>query len=435
MARIPFFAALASLLFCGVATAAERPNIIVFLADDLGIECVESYGGLSYKTPNIDRLAASGMRFTHCFADPYCSPSRAQLLTGRYPLHNGIPRVIFLPDQHREFLDPAKETSVAKLLKNAGYATAMAGKWQLSFLEERDTIRDHGFDEYQAWQIFDNGKKTSRYASPTMRQNGEVISTPGGYGPDENLAFVTDFIERHQDEPFLVYYACLLPHWPWEPTPDSDVPLSAGKGDGDPKYMKDMVSYLDKQVGAVAATLDRLNLRDNTVLIFVADNGTDQRLKTEWTDGSVERLIPGGKSHMTDTGTRVPMIVSWPGTIQAGSVNNDLVDLSDLLPTLVELGNADPSPQPINGVSFAPQLRGETGQPRTWIHVQKESQRHVRNREFILNNQGKLRPVVEYGLKPAQPISPDSSEAAEAAQQQLKAALKEAATFGKSAKP
>ncbi|TWT38525.1 sulfatase-like hydrolase/transferase [Blastopirellula retiformator] len=414
-----------------VAAADDRPNIVLFLADDLGIECVESYGGISYKTPNIDRLAKSGMRFTHCFADPYCSPSRAQLLTGRYPLHNGIPRVIYLPDRHREFLDPAKETSLAKLLQASGYATAMAGKWQLSFLEERDTIAAHGFDEYQAWQIFNGGQKTSRYANPTMRQNGKVVSTPGGYGPDENLAFVTDFIERHQDEPFFVYYACLLPHWPWEPTPDSEDALSAGKGDGDPKYMTDMVSYLDKQVGQVEQTLDRLGLRDDTILIFVADNGTDQRLFTNWTDGMVQRRIPGGKSHMTDTGTRVPLIVSWPGHVKPDRVNNNLVDLSDLLPTLVELTGAQQSPNPINGVSFAAQLRGESGTPRSWIHVQKEQQRHVRNDLFILNNQGKLRPIVEYGLKPAAAISPDSSPAAKASHAQLKSALKEAATFSK----
>ncbi|MCC9606663.1 sulfatase-like hydrolase/transferase [Blastopirellula sp. JC732] len=435
MIRALLFALSISLLLPTLASAADRPNIVLFLADDLGIECVESYGGLSYKTPNIDRLAKSGMRFTHCFADPYCSPSRAQLLTGRYPLHNGIPRVIFLPDQHREFLDPAKETSVAKLLKEAGYATAMAGKWQLSFLEERDTIAAHGFDEYQAWQIFNKGAKTSRYANPTMRQNGEVVSTPGGYGPDENLAFVTDFIERHQDQPFFVYYACLLPHWPWEPTPDSKDPLTAGKGDGDPKYMADMVSYLDKQVGQVAATLDRLGLRDNTILIFVADNGTDQRLVTNWTDGSIERRIPGGKSHMTDTGTRVPLIVSWPGKVKAGSVNNDLVDLSDLLPTLIELANAKASPQPINGVSFAAQLRGETGTPRTWIHVQKENQRHVRNEQFILNNQGKLRPIVEYGLKEPKPVSPDSSAEAKESHAQLQEAMNAAETFGKRSAP
>jgi len=409
-----------------------RPNFFVFLVDDLGIDAVAVYGGRSYKTPNIDKLAAGGMRFTHCFACPYCSPSRAQILTGRYPMHNGIPRVIYLPNRHREFLDPARETTVARLLKDAGYATVAAGKWQLSFLDRRDTIHDHGFDEYQMWQIFEGERKTSRYANPTMRQNSRVISDElvGRYGPDVNLAFVTDFIERHRHQPFFVYYACLLPHWPWEPTPDSGVPLQPLAGRGDPKYMPDMVAYLDKQVGQVVATLERLGLRENTVLIFVADNGSDQHLVTTWSDGVVTRRIPGGKGTMTDTGSRVPLIVNWPGRIKAGAINSDLVDLSDFLPTLAELAGAQLPSRPINGVSFAPQLLGKPGRPRSWVHVQMDAARHVRDRAYILNANDRLRPVVNYGLGPANPIDPESSAEAREAHRRLTAAMKQAEELG-----
>ena len=186
-------------------TPTEQPNFVIVVANDLGMECIGGYGGRSYQTPHIDRLLAAGMQFSHCFSNPYCSLSRGQLLTGRYPLHNGIKRVIFDPKQHREFLDPAHERSFANQLRDAGYATAMAGKWQLSFLEERDTIHDFGFDEYQACQIWVKGTKTSRYAQPTMRQN-EVVLGPNQlapYGPDANLAFLTDFIQRKNTSCFV----------------------------------------------------------------------------------------------------------------------------------------------------------------------------------------------------------------------------------------
>lgn len=405
--------------------AAERPpNVVVIVADDLGLEGVQSYGGLSYKTPNIDALAAQGIRFTHCFSNPLCSPSRAQLLTGRYPFRNGITRVIYQPENHREFLDPTQETSFATLLKKAGYATAIAGKWQVSFLHERDTLNAHGFDEYQMWQIFHEGKKTSRYADPTMRQNGKVLQAElqGKYGPDVNVAFLIDFMRRHKDEPFLVYYTALLPHYPWEPTPDSEVPLQAAEGDGNPKYMPDMVAYLDKQVGQLVAALEELKLRDNTLVLFVADNGTDRRITSRWTNGMVTRNVPGGKGTMTDAGTRVPLIANWPGVIAAGKVNDDLVDLSDLLPTLVELTGASLPAKPIDGRSFLPQLRGEPGNPRSWIHVQDKQQRYLRNRDYILTWQGQLRPVVETGQPKAAAIKPPYDPQQEQARTQLKKA-------------
>ncbi|WP_158262397.1 MULTISPECIES: sulfatase-like hydrolase/transferase [Pirellulaceae] len=418
---LPLFTFLITTCLVSLGQSAERPpNVLVIVADDLGLECVQSYGGLSYQTPNIDALAEKGMRFTHCFSNPLCSPSRAQLLTGRYPFRNGITRVIYQPENHREFLDPTQETSFATLLKKAGYATAIAGKWQVSFLHERDTLNAHGFDEYQMWQIFHDGQKTSRYANPTMRQNGKVLQAElkGKYGPDANVAFLIDFMRRHKDEPFLAYYTALLPHYPWEPTPDSEEPLRAADGDGDKKYMPDMVAYLDKQVGQLVAALDELKLRDKTLVIFVADNGTDRRITSKWSNGIETRNAVGGKGTMTDAGTRVPLVANWPGVIAAGKVNHDLIDLSDLLPTLVELTGASLPAKPIDGRSFLPQLRGEPGDPRSWIHVQDKQQRYVRNRDFIFTWQQQLRPVVETGQPKAATIkSPYNASQAEAAQQ------------------
>ncbi|MBA2117230.1 sulfatase-like hydrolase/transferase [Bremerella alba] len=415
-----------SLLIPVLAQAEDRlPNLVVIMADDLGIEGVGAYGGQSYKTPHLDALASGGMRFTHCFANPVCSPTRAQVLTGRYPFRNGIPRIIYLPDEHREFLDPNRETSFATLLKQKGYATVMAGKWQLSFLNERDLLADHGFDQSQMWQIFHNGEKTSRYANPTMRQNGKVLQKElqGGYGPAANVDFLIDFMRQHQEQPFLVYYTALLPHYPWEPTPHSEKPLKPANGVGDKKYMKDMVEYLDSQVGQIVDALEDMKLRDNTLILFTGDNGCDQRIVSTWTDGTVTRQVHGGKATMTDRGTRVPLIANWPGTIEAGKVNSDLVDLSDIMPTLLELAHTPKPKQTLDGRSFAPQLLGQAGHPRQWIHAQYGNKRLVRNQDYMLLGGSVLRPVVDFGLPTGKAIQGDLTTEQREAKQQLQAAF------------
>jgi len=422
---------LAALRLETVSQCAEPPpNIVFILADDLGIECPSTYGGRSYRTPRIDRLAAEGMKFTHCFSNPLCSPSRAQLLTGRYPLHNGIRRVIFDARRHREFLDPKRETSFANLLHRAGYATAMAGKWQLSFLFERDTVREFGFDEYQCWKILNRDySKNRRYADPVFVRNGRTLDGElrGRYGPDENAAFLIDFMKRNRNRPFLVYYALLLPHFPWEPTPDSRDPLNgvSGEGKGDPKYFPDMVEYMDKLVGRMVAAVDDLQLGRKTLILFSGDNGTQQPLESRW--GPDNCLVRGGKGKMSDTGTRVPLIARWTGANEPGSKCADLVDFSDFLPTFVELAGARLPGNRINGRSFLPQLLGKKGRPREWVHVQDQDQRYVRSREWILTNRGELRPVVELGREPASPVRGPLTVDQEAAREMLARALREAA--------
>lgn len=411
-------------------TAASRPNIIFILADDLGIECPSTYGGRSYRTPSIDRLAAEGMKFTHCFSNPLCSPSRAQLLTGRYPLHNGIRRVIWDAKQHREFLDPEQETSFANLLKDAGYATAIAGKWQVSFLFERDTVRSFGFDEYQCWKIMNpDYSKNGRYADPVYVRNGTTLrgELKGTYGPDKNTSFLIDFMRRNKDRSFLACYTMLLPHFPWEPTPDSKAPLKAvlGQQKGNAKYFPDMVAYMDKLVGRIATAVDELGLERKTVIIFSGDNGTQQPLQSRW--GPDNRIVKGGKGKLSDTGTRVPLIARWTGTIKAGSECHDLVDFSDFLPTFVELAGAQMPRRRVNGRSFLPQLQGKEGRPREWIHVQNMNRRYVRSRDWILTSAGGLRPTVELGMEAAKPVQGALTGGQKAVKQKLERALREAA--------
>ena len=391
----------------GAEPSPNKPNVLLILADDLGVECLSSYGGVSHRTPNLDRLAKEGMRFTHCFANPLCSPSRAQLLTGRYPFLNGLKVVLANKNQEDIYLRPS-QPSFPRQLKEHGYATQIVGKWHVSLEHKHDTIRQFGFDHYQTWSIFDGqGQKTTRYWNPYQLRDGRNIAPEVAkrYGPDVDLEVQLDFIKTHAQSktPFLAFYSTYLPHYPWEPTPDSEAPTyrapnAAHKGDA--KYFPEMVAYLDRQIGAMLRTLDELGIADNTIVIFAADNGTDTGLQNLWGDG---RVITGGKGTMTDRGTRVPLLVRWPGKIKAASSCADLVDLSDFFPTLCELTGAKLPDVKIHGRSFAPQLFGKPGQPREWIHIQNANNRQVRDREYMLNNQGQLRRVGELWEDPAPP--------------------------------
>lgn len=385
----------------------SKPNIVLILADDMGVECLKAYGGQSLKTPNIDKLASQGIKFTNCFSNPFCSPSRASLLTGRYPFRNGLTTVLDDPRKENLYLSPS-QPSFARQLKSIGYATAIVGKWHVSFEHKHNTINESGFDQYQTWQIInESGKKTTRYWTPYLNENGTVIADQikDRYGPDVNLEFYLNFIKSSVEKktPFLAYYSTCLPHFPWEPTPDSTDQSyreeTVGKK-GDKKYFPEMVAYLDKQIGQMLQTLEELGIANNTIVFFLADNGTDRDLTNIWGEGF---KIRGGKGTMTDLGTHVPFIVRWPGHIKEGAVCENLIDFSDWLPTICELTGAPLPKEKMDGRSFAPQLFGKPGLPREWIHIQHETQRQVRTREFMLNNNKELRRVVEWGEEPAKP--------------------------------
>ncbi len=376
-----------------------KPNVLLILADDLGVECLSAYGGSTHKTPNIDRLAKEGMRFTRCFSNPFCSPSRGSLLTGRYPFQNGLKVVLHSKSQENIYLKPS-QPSFVRQLKHDGYATQLVGKWHVSLEHKHNTIQEFGFDHYQTWQIFDDkGEKTTRFWNPYLIRDGRILSDEikSRYGPDVDLEVCLNFIEANarNDKPFLAYYSTCLPHYPWEPTPDSKeqtyrAPEAGHKGD--PKYFPDMLAYLDKQIGSMLKTLEDLGVADNTIVLFLADNGTDRDLVHTWGDG---KQVAGGKGTMTDRGTHVPLIVRWPGRIQPNSICEDLVDLSDFLPTLCELTGASLPELKIHGRSFAPQLLGKPSNPREWIHIQNAEDRQLRNSNYMLDNKNQLRRVVQ----------------------------------------
>ena len=255
-----------------------KPNIVLIMADDLGLETMGSYGGTSYKTPNLDRLAANGARFEHCYAQPICTPSRVQLMTGQYNVRN-----------YTKFgLLPRDEITFAHRLKAEGYATCIAGKWQLG--REKDAPQHFGFDEALLWQHTRDGRMKidgtrvdKRYENPILEKNGEpLVYDDGEFAPDLMVDFILDFIERKTEQPFLVYYPMILTHCPFVPTPHSEDwdPTNPGSSThkGDKTYFGDMVEYVDHLVGKIEAELDRHGLLENTYLIFTGDNGTDRSI-------------------------------------------------------------------------------------------------------------------------------------------------------------
>jgi arylsulfatase A len=355
--------------------AAEKPNIILIMADDFGFECVGANGG-QYKTPHLDQLAATGMRFEQCHVQPVCTPTRLQLMTGLYNVRN-----------YFSFGKIGRDAKTfAHFLKGAGYATGMAGKWQLG--RGKNLPRRFGFDEFVLWQ---HTRRPPRYANPGLEYNGEERDFDNGeYGPDLINDFACDFITRHREGPFFLYYSMVLTHAPFQPTPDSPDwnPRARGEQFGNAKHFAEMVTYADKLVGSVVAKLEELGIRENTVVIFLGDNGTGAGITSQFQG----REIRGGKGQTIKRGMHVPLIVNWPGHVAAGSVNDDLVASTDFLPTICDAAGVKlPADMPADGQSFYAQLLGRPATPRETLYCWYGRGDALKNvREFAMTRQYKL---------------------------------------------
>ena len=373
------------LLGAFTAQANDQPNIILIMADDMGYEALSSNGSESCKSPNLDKLAAKGVRFTNCFSNPICTPSRVKLMTGQYNVRNYV---------KFGWLD-REQTTFAHQLKAAGYATAIAGKWQLG--RDKDTPQHFGFEQSCLWQHTRSGRSNEdgknidrRFVNPQLEFNGvEKDFTNGEYGPQVCTDFICDFIDKNKKKPFLVYYPMILTHCPFDPTPDSTDwdPKRLGsttyKGDrNDPqRHFRDMVAYADKAVGQIVSQLEKSGVRDNTLIIFTGDNGTDTPIVTPWNG----KKVVGGKGTMSDTGTRVPLIVNWPAGIRkAGRVVDDLVEFTDVFPTICEVTTAKlPKNHPGDGASIVPVLRNQAGaRKKDWVYIWYRKQVMVRNKQY-----------------------------------------------------
>lgn len=365
-------------LFADENGAPKKPNLILIMADDLGYETIGANGGTSYKTPNLDKLAASGVRFTNCFVQPLCTPTRVQMMTGRYNVRNYI-----------SFgnMDP-RAVTFANLLKPSGYATCITGKWQLG--RDAELPKKFGFDESYLWQLT---RRPPRYANPGLEINSvEKDYNHGEYGPDLINGYALDFINRNRAKPFFLYYPMMLTHAPFQPTPDSpdwDPKAEGEQVNSKPKHFGEMVSYMDRLIGRLLERLDALGLRENTLVVFVGDNGTGRGVRSMMGD----RLVIGGKGLTTETGMHVPLIAHWPGKTAAGKVCTDLVDSTDFLPTLLDAaGVVKPAELELDGRSFLPQARGEKGAPRDWIYAWYSPRQSADTtvREFAFNQNFKL---------------------------------------------
>ena len=386
------------------APAATRPNIIFILSDDVGLGDIGCCGSSAFATPQIDALARTGTRFEYCYSTPLCGPSRCEALTGRYPFRTGL-----ISNHSADAISPAREVMIPTVMKKAGYITAQAGKWGQMCLGPAEW----GFDEYL---VFPGSGRYWRDQTEVYTHNGKRMPLPEGqYLPDLMHDFVVDFIGRNKDRPFFVYYAMSHVHGPIVRTPDS-------QGGTKADLYADNIAYMDKLVGKLTAELDRLKLREKTLIVFTGDNGT-ARFGADRSQLN-GRQIHGQKATMLEGGSRVPLVVNWPGTTPAGKVRRDLTDFSDFFPTFAALGGAPlPDGVTLDGHSFAPQIRGETGTPREWVYVELNGNSYARDVRWKLTNKGDF-----FDLRDAPfseiPVANDTQDAdAQAARKRLQAVL------------
>jgi arylsulfatase A len=312
------------------------PNLVIILCDDLGYGDLASYGG-AHKTPNLDSFAREGMRFTHYIsANPVCSPSRAALLTGRYPTRVGVPRVLGPLDTTGLNLD---ETTLAQSLKARSYKTACIGKWHLGRPTEYMPA-NRGFDEYFGIPYSNDMKPR------VLMRNLEVIEDE----TDVNLLTkryterAVDFIERSKGAPFFLYLAHTMPHIPLGASPQF-------RGTSPLGLFGDVIRELDWSVGEIVKTLSRHGLEKNTLVLFTSDNGP-------WYQGSPGRLR-GRKTSTYEGGVREPFLARMPGRIPAGQVCSNLVSAMDFTPTFLKLSGAPASGKPMDGIDIWPLLSGK----------------------------------------------------------------------------
>ncbi len=373
----------------GEETLPSRPNIIFIMNDDGGAYEFGCYGNPTTKTPNIDRLAAEGVRFETCFSGPVCTPSRVFLLTGKYGCNTGV----FDNEDRsggRADIDLYGDFyTIDKMMKEAGYVTAIAGKGYIPI----NDLRNSAFDEHCCWgeglwlddcnakvcyhaihpedrdqqridprtigytgEIFADGP--SRYWNPFIIQNGKMLKTgEEDFGPDIYKDFLIDFIRRNKGgtKPFFAYFPMCIPHGTHRTDksrylfPVPDAAALSGKSatpENNKEQMQLLIEYKDTLVGEMLQELEEMGLLGNTIIFVTADNGSGLNAKAK----------------ATERGVRVPMVVYHKGKLKAGYVANDLIDFADVMPTLAELaGQPLPTNDVFDGTSFVPVLHGEKG--------------------------------------------------------------------------
>ena len=364
----------------------SKLNIILILADDIGYEVPTYSGGQSYTTPNLNMMAAQGLQFEQCHSTPLCSPSRTELLTGKYSFRN-----------YGAWGDmDTTNRTIANMLRDNGYNTLATGKWQLNggdagihalgfndYLVHGPFTRTDGGDRYGAAEdddiadLFFGGSATTKtggtnhscYKDPDLYWQGAYYGKEkriGKYGDDEYVNYISKFIDSNKNRPFFIYYAQSLCHQPFCPTPEDPeyAAWDMAAGVSDTSFFPSMVKYSDEKIGQVIQKVKDAGIADHTVIIYTGDNGTDGKIFSYYKG----KRYRGGKSRTPELGTHVPLIVWCPAKLKPG-IDKQLIDFSDFLPTIADIANVrvPASYGIIDGKSFYPYVMGDTSAQRDWI--------------------------------------------------------------------
>ena len=385
--RVNFIFSLIIIISCNINDI-SKPNVILIMADDIGYEALSINGANDIRTPVLDSLARNGINFKNAYSQPLCTPSRVKIMTGKPNYENY---------EYFTYLNP-KEKTFGNLFQDNGYKTLVAGKWQLNGVQFKlddytDLKRPYtfGFDSYMLWWLAERG---SRFANPVLVNNEKKIDTSiDDYGPEIVSDYIVDFINEHNNSPFFIYYPMMLVHDPFLPTPNSkDWENEQNRlNSNNPEYFPEMVSYMDSTVGKIINTLKNNNIDDNTIIIFLGDNGTDRKVFTK--NNNV--LIKGSKGLTNKYGTNVPLIISWSKLIKIKNEQTPLVDLIDFYSTFEDL--LDVEKKTSNGVSLLPLLLGENFDERKyittyynpmWGSLYKNRAVYIQNKKYKLYKSG-----------------------------------------------
>lgn len=356
-------------MLCGIVESAEKPNVIIILTDDQGTVDAGSFGASDLKTPHLDALAARGIRFTQFYsAAPVCSPSRAGLVTGRYPVRAGVPGNVSSTAGDPGM--PARQVTIAETFKAAGYATGHVGKWHLGY--SQDTMPNaQGFDRSfgHIGGCIDNFSHFFYWQGPNrhdLHKDGREVERPGKFFPDLMVEEASQFIDENREHPFLLYFALNGPHYPYQ---------------GDPRWLEHyrdlkyprnlyaaFLSTIDERVGSLLKKVDDLGLREKTIVVFQSDHGHSNEERAHSGGGS-SGPYRGAKFSLFEGGIRVPAVISWPGQLPQGEARSQLAHGCDWLPTLASLSGVPLVESDIDGVNLAPVLKSMTApSPHGLIH-------------------------------------------------------------------
>lgn len=331
---------------------AEKPNVIIIYADDQGTIDLNSYGAKDLVTPNMDQIVNSGIRFTQFYGAPVCSPSRAGLLTGKTPQRAGVPGNAGPGTGLR-----SEQYTMAEMFKDAGYKTALVGKWHLGQVKEQQPGA-HGFD-YSFGHLggcIDNYSHFFYWAGPNRHdlfRNGKEIYRDGQFFPDLMVAEASAFMEKNRSNPFFIFYALNTPHYPYQGTPEW-LEYYREKG---VEYPRDLyaafLSTQDDKIGELLQKVEQLGLTDNTIVVFQSDNGYSTEERAHFGGGN-SGIFRGTKFSLFEGGIRVPAAISWPAQLEAGEVRDQLAVNADWMPTLAELCGIDLDTRDLDGKSLVP---------------------------------------------------------------------------------